>query len=97
VAQVFEALTVLQNVQLAVQARLGVRAVSAFKTLDGQSLEPAWRCWRRPGWRRWRAGCLEPAYGAKKRLELAVALAAGRSCCCWTNPPPAWPGLSAPN
>jgi branched-chain amino acid transport system ATP-binding protein len=49
VAQVFEALTVLQNVQLAAQAALGLQVVSAFKSLDSRSLEAARTCWTRPG------------------------------------------------
>jgi branched-chain amino acid transport system ATP-binding protein len=77
VAQVFEALTVLQNVQLAIQASLGLRAVSAFKNLDGQSREPAQALLAQTGLQEL-AGqdVLSLPYGAKKRLELAVALAA---------------------
>ena len=41
VAQVFEALTVLQNVQLTMQAGIAQKAISAFKRLDGQSREAA--------------------------------------------------------
>jgi branched-chain amino acid transport system ATP-binding protein len=78
VAQVFEALTVLQNVQLAVQASRGLRTISAFKALDSQSREAAGALLEQ-------AGLGELAnddvaslpYGAKKRLELAMALAAG--------------------
>jgi len=77
VAQVFEALTVLQNVQLAVQARLGARAVSAFKALDGQAREPALALLEQTGLLALAAqDTLSLPYGAKKRLELAVALAA---------------------
>ena len=77
VAQVFEALTVLQNVQLAVQASRAQRSISAFKTLDNQSIDMATALLAQTG--------LEPLapldvpslpYGAKKRLELAMALAA---------------------
>lgn len=77
VAQVFEALTVLQNVQLATQARLGLQAISAFKSLDGQSREPALALLEQTGLQAL-AGqdALSLPYGAKKRLELAVALAA---------------------
>jgi len=77
VAQVFEALSVLQNVQLAVQAGLGLIAISAFKLLDRQSREPAQALLAQTGLL---ALADEDAsrlsYGAKKRLELAVALAA---------------------
>lgn len=77
VAQVFEALTVLQNVQLAVQARLGLRAVSAFKALDGQAREPALALLEQTGLQPLAAqDALSLPYGAKKRLELALALAA---------------------
>ena len=41
VAQVFEALTVLQNVQLAVQAPYGRKAISAFEQLAMQSRDAA--------------------------------------------------------
>jgi branched-chain amino acid transport system ATP-binding protein len=77
VAQVFEALTVLQNVQLAVQARLGSRAVSAFRQLDGQAREPALALLAQIGLEALAAqDALSLPYGAKKRLELALALAA---------------------
>ena len=77
VAQVFEALTVLQNVQLAAQARLGLQAISALKILDGQSRELAFALLEQTGLQAL-AGqdALSLPYGAKKRLELAVALAA---------------------
>ncbi|HEY3049813.1 MAG TPA: ABC transporter ATP-binding protein [Polaromonas sp.] len=77
VAQVFEALTVLQNVQLAAQSGRGLRAISAFKLLDQQSREEAHALLEQTG-----LGVvagqdvLSLPYGAKKRLELAVALAA---------------------
>jgi branched-chain amino acid transport system ATP-binding protein len=77
VAQVFEALTVLQNVQLAVQASLGLRAVSAFRRLDGQAREPALALLAQAGLEALAAqDALSLPYGAKKRLELALALAA---------------------
>jgi branched-chain amino acid transport system ATP-binding protein len=77
VAQVFEALTVLQNVQLAAQARLGLKAISALKILDGQSCELACALLEQTGLLAL-AGqdALSLPYGAKKRLELALALAA---------------------
>jgi len=77
VAQVFEALTVLQNVQLAIQARLGQRAVSAFRRLDSQSREPALALLEQTGLQALaEQDALSLPYGAKKRLELALALAA---------------------
>jgi branched-chain amino acid transport system ATP-binding protein len=77
VAQVFEALTVLQNVQLAVQAGLGLRAISAFKLLDRQSREPAQALLAQTGLLALADEDVSRlSYGAKKRLELAVALAA---------------------
>lgn len=77
VAQVFEALTVLQNVQLATQAALGPGAISAFKRLAGQSCEAAQALLAQTGLGAL-AGeeVLSLPYGAKKRLELAMALAA---------------------
>jgi branched-chain amino acid transport system ATP-binding protein len=77
VAQVFEALTVLQNVQLAVQASIGQKAISAFKPLDRQSIGAAMALLDQTGLRE-AAGedVASLAYGAKKRLELALALAA---------------------
>ena len=80
VAQVFEALTVLQNVQLAVQASIGQKAISAFKLLDRQSVESAMALLDQTGLRD-SAGddVANLAYGAKKRLELAIALAAAPS------------------
>ena len=77
VAQVFEALTVLQNVQLAVQASLGLRAISAFNRLDRQSRELAQALLAQTGLLALAdEDVLRLPYGAKKRLELAVALAA---------------------
>jgi branched-chain amino acid transport system ATP-binding protein len=78
VAQVFEALTVLQNVQLAAQAGRGLRAISAFKKLDSQAREPALALLAQTGLEALaNHDALSLPYGAKKRLELAVALAAG--------------------
>lgn len=76
-AQVFEALTVLQNVQLAMQVQRGLRAISAFKVLDRQSRDPAHALLEQTGLQAL-AGqdALSLPYGAKKRLELAIALAA---------------------
>ncbi|MDB5937784.1 MAG: amino acid/amide transporter ATP-binding protein 1, family, partial [Polaromonas sp.] len=77
VAQVFEALTVLQNVQLAIEASRAENAISAFKLLDRQSVGAARALLDQTG-----LGASDGedvanlAYGAKKRLELAIALAA---------------------
>lgn len=77
VAQVFEALTVRQNVQLAVQAALGRQAISAFKRLDRQFREMADGLLEQAGLRHLAdEDVLSLPYGAKKRLELALALAA---------------------
>jgi len=73
VAQTFEALTVLQNVQLLLQYP---RGLAAYNTLDGDQVEPALALLQQVG-----LGGLAQAvaqglpYGAKKRLELAMALA----------------------
>ncbi len=76
VAQVFEALTVLQNVQLAVQANQGRRAISALKQLAMQSRDEAFALLEKTGLATLAEhGVLSLPYGAKKRLELAVALA----------------------
>ena len=77
VAQVFEALTALQNVQLAAQAGKGVHSISAFKRLDGLRREESQALLDQTGLGEL-AGeqALSLPYGAKKRLELAVALAA---------------------
>ena len=76
VAQVFEALTVLQNVQLAAQAALGLQAISAFKRLDTQSREAAKALLEQTGLQALANEDVSSLpYGAKKRLELAVALA----------------------
>ena len=77
VAQVFEALTVLQNVQLATQAALGLQAISTFKSLDRRALEAATVLLDQTGLRALESqDALGLPYGAKKRLELAMALAA---------------------
>ena len=77
VAKVFEALTVLQNVQLVTQAAIGLQAISAFKSLDGRSLEAARALLEQTGLRGLEnQDALSLPYGAKKRLELAMALAA---------------------
>lgn len=77
VAQVFEALTVLQNVQLAAQAWLGLKAIFSLKCVDGVSRESACALLEQTGLQAL-AGqdALSLPYGAKKRLELAIALAA---------------------
>ena len=77
VAQVFEALTVLQNVQLAMQAGRAPQRVSAFKSLDRQERQAAAELLEKTGLQAL-AGheVLSLPYGAKKRLELAIALAA---------------------
>ena len=76
VAQVFEALTVHQNVQLAVQARRARQAISAVKKLALQSREVAHALLEKTGLGTLaNREVLSLPYGAKKRLELAVALA----------------------
>jgi branched-chain amino acid transport system ATP-binding protein len=73
VAQTFEALTVLQNVQL---LRPGTRALSALQQLDQQPREPALALLARVGLQEQAAlDARQLPYGAKKRLELAMALA----------------------
>ena len=77
VAQVFEALSVLQNVQLAVQASRADTAISAFKQLDGLSRQAASELLAQTGLLALAdSDALSLPYGAKKRLELALALAA---------------------
>ena len=76
VAQVFEALTVLQNVQLTIQASIAHQAISAFKQLEGQSREAASALLQETGLTDVaNEDVLRLSYGAKKRLELAMALA----------------------
>lgn len=77
VAQVFEALTVLQNVQLALTALQGSAAMSGFKKLASQATFDAADLLAQTGL----TACADSdagrlPYGAKKRLELAIALAA---------------------
>ncbi len=77
VAQVFEALTALQNVQLAAKSGRGRAAISAFKMLDSQPHAAAQQLLERVGLGALAGqGASELPYGAKKRLELAIALAA---------------------
>jgi branched-chain amino acid transport system ATP-binding protein len=77
VAQTFEALTVLQNVQLAAQAARGLQALSAFKRLDAQAPQDAHVLLARCGLDALAShDVLNLSYGARKRLELAIALAA---------------------
>ena len=77
VAQVFEALTVLQNVQLATRAGRGARAISVFNRLDRQSVSTANTLLEKTGLQALKNdGVLTLPYGAKKRLELAITLAA---------------------
>ena len=77
VAQVFEALTVLQNVQLAIEASPAQSGVSTFKILDRQSPDAAAALLDQTGLLDLAAEDVTSlAYGAKKRLELAIALAA---------------------
>jgi len=77
VAQVFEALTVLQNVQLAAQAALGLQAIFSLGSLDTRSQQAATTLLDQTGLRALEnQDSLSLPYGAKKRLELAMALAA---------------------
>ena len=80
VAQVFEALTVLQNVQLAAQVNLGSQrysSISAFRRLDAQSRDASLALLEQAGLQSLaNHEVLSLPYGAKKRLELAIALAA---------------------
>ena len=77
VAQVFEALTVLQNVQLATQAAIGLKAISGFKSLAAQAVVPSLELLEKSGLASWaNVDAISLPYGAKKRLELAIALAA---------------------
>ncbi len=77
VAQVFEALTVLQNVQLAAQASKGTHAIFSFHQLDTQSVSVANALLEKTGLQALKNDdVLSLPYGAKKRLELAIALAA---------------------
>ena len=73
VAQTFEALTVLQNVQLLLQAPQGL---AAYNVLNDVQREAALALLAQVGLQQLaHAGVLGLPYGAKKRLELALALA----------------------
>jgi branched-chain amino acid transport system ATP-binding protein len=77
VAQTFEALTVRQNVQLVASGRAGL---SAWNRLDTVARPEADVLLARVGLRAQAdADVLNLAYGAKKRLELAMALASAPS------------------
>ena len=80
-AQVFEALTVLQNVQLAWPVNRASEGffskTSAFRRLDAQAPEACLALLARAGLQGLAAHDAQSLpYGAKKRLELAIALAA---------------------
>ena len=73
VAQTFEALTVLQNVQLVMQTG---RDLSTWKPIDSREIEAARALLERLGLLPLAdMDALGLPYGAKKRLELAIALA----------------------
>jgi branched-chain amino acid transport system ATP-binding protein len=73
VAQTFEALTVLQNVQL---AALATRGLSSYLALDSMEIEAATALLAQVGLAHLaHADVINLSYGAKKRLELAIALA----------------------
>ena len=73
VAQTFEALTVLQNLQLAMTAR---RGLPAWNVLDRAALPAAMQLLARVGLQPMaHADVLGLPYGARKRLELGIALA----------------------
>lgn len=73
VAQTFEALTVLQNLQLLLQAPQGI---SAWNVLDSLQGDAAQALLARVGLQHLaHADVLGLPYGARKRLELAMALA----------------------
>jgi branched-chain amino acid transport system ATP-binding protein len=73
VAQTFEALTVLQNVQL---AALATRGLSSYLALDLMEIEAATVLLAQVGLAHLaQADVINLPYGAKKRLELAIALA----------------------
>ena len=76
VAQVFEALTVLQNVQLITHASIGLQAIFAYKKVNSQSRKVAYELLEKTGLHDLAdQDALSLPYGAKKRLELAMALA----------------------
>ena len=95
VAQVFEALSVLQNVQLATQAG---RALSGIFPLNRSSQSTAEAVLQRVGLADWAEhDASRLPYGAKKRLELGMALAqlpADRAQLLLLDEPAA--GLAAP-
>jgi branched-chain amino acid transport system ATP-binding protein len=96
VAQTFEALTVLQNVQLLLQAPQGL---AAWNVLDTVHLDAAQALLGRVGLHELaHADVLGLPYGAKKRLELAMALAgvagAAGDCLLLLDEPAA--GLAGP-
>lgn len=73
VAQTFEALTVLQNVQLLMQYP---RGLAAYNVLDDSDDTVARSLLAQVGLGPWAQACAQGLpYGAKKRLELAIALA----------------------
>lgn len=73
VAQTFEALTVLQNVQLIIS---NVRGLSTWRALSATDVDAATRQLAEVGLAHLaQADVLGLPYGAKKRLELALALA----------------------
>ena len=77
VAQVFEALTVIENLQLVLQVAQGV---SAFQALSECQADGTWAWIDKMGLREWGAQALQSSaahlsYGQKKRLELSMALA----------------------
>lgn len=77
VAQVFEALSVFQNLQLAFKA---VSGVSMFDSLDRCESDKARNWWMQMGLddlspEALHSPAMNLSYGAKKRLELAVAMA----------------------
>ncbi|QJC56083.1 Lipopolysaccharide export system ATP-binding protein LptB [Polaromonas vacuolata] len=80
VAELFSALSVLQNVQLAAQASNTRKNFSAFKTLASCAPDASMALLAATGLQALaKQDVLSLPYGAKKRLELAVALAANPS------------------
>jgi branched-chain amino acid transport system ATP-binding protein len=72
VAQIFESLSVLQNLQLVLKAAKGV---SAFDVLDESCREEAFVWVRKMGLDHVSASAAYLSYGNQKRLELAMAMA----------------------
>jgi branched-chain amino acid transport system ATP-binding protein len=77
VAQVFEALTVLENLQLVLQVAQGV---SAFQALAECQFNSTWAWIDKMGLREWgdqalQSSAAQLSYGQKKCLELCMALA----------------------